>query len=129
LQEALLGVKNFFDTAFKGLFKNLESACHAFIFKSRFTYFSLSKVHLLENLGPQRLSREPFPSHDRPRGAKDMSSVRHFRAIIRRGDTLPAIWIIKKGRRYILVDGVHRIVAGLQEGVAEVPAYIVKADS
>lgn len=128
LREALQTVKKNFDTVFKGLFKNIESACQAFILNNRFTYFSLSKVHLLENLGEQRLSTEPFPPHDRPRGARDMSSVRHFREIIRRGEVMPAIWVIKKGRRYVLVDGVHRIVAALQEEFLEIPAYIVKAE-
>jgi hypothetical protein len=128
LREAMETVKNNFYTAFKGLFRNFESACYAFIFNSKFTYFSLSKASLLDNLNEQRLTNDPFPAHNRPRGAKDMGSVRHFRALIRRGEEITPIWIVKKGKKYVLIDGVHRIVACLQEGLLEIPAYIVKAD-
>lgn len=87
----------------------------------------MSKLHELENLGHQRLMTSAFPTKDNPRGSKDHSSTNYFRALIKKGDELPPIWIVKKGKRLVLIDGVHRIVAGLQEGLSKIPAYIVKA--
>ena len=107
------------------LFKTKEKASYAHIYKSNFEMFPLSKVKTLNNFNPDRLSSDPYPEHDRPRGDKDLESVKYQRKLLQRGLALPAIWIAKKGNIYTLLDGAHRIVATFLENKRSISAYIV----
>lgn len=86
---------------------------------------SLFRKQGVENFNSDRLSADPYPPHDRPRGRRDLTSVAHHRAMVReKGETLP-IWVAKRGRRYILLDGAHRLVATHLEGKSRIPAFVV----
>jgi len=90
--------------------------------------FPIIKCRELNNFNPARLSKDPYPKEDRPRGQADLDSVLHHRRIIRQqGDTEP-IWIVLKKGNYTLLDGAHRIIATYLETKRTIPAYIIHAD-
>lgn len=110
------------------LFSSLKTSSYYHIFKSKMIRFPLSKCRELNNFNPDRLSKDPYPKEDRPRGQKDLESVSHHRRIIgQKGDTQP-IWIALKKREYTLLDGAHRIIATYLENKRSIPAYIVDID-
>ena len=108
------------------LFSSLKISSYNHIFNSKFDMFPISKCKELNNFNPSRLSNEPYPKEDRPRGQKDLDSVLyHVRTIRKEGQTDP-IWIALKNGKYILLDGAHRIVATYLENKRTIPAYIVR---
>jgi len=110
------------------LFSSLNISSYYHIFKSKLVRFPLSKCRELHNFNPARLSKDPYPKEDRPRGQKDLESVLHHRRIIRqRGQTEP-IWIALKKGEYTLLDGAHRIVSTYLENKRNIPAYIIDID-
>jgi hypothetical protein len=110
------------------LFSSLKTSSYYHIFKSKMIRFPLSKCRELNNFNPDRLSKDPYPKEDRPRGQKDLESVSHHRRTIDdKGDTQP-IWIALKKREYTLLDGAHRIIATYLENKRSIPAYIVHID-
>lgn len=110
------------------LFKTKKSSMYYHFFHSRYVRFPVSELKILENFDTKRLSSNPYPKENRPRGQADLDSVLHHRQTIRqKGDTLP-IWIVLKGGTYTLLDGAHRIVAAYLERKRTIPAYIVHAD-
>jgi ParB-like chromosome segregation protein Spo0J len=84
--------------------------------------------YTLENVNPLRLSQDPYPEGDRPRGQRDLDSVKFHRRIIRKKGNTSPIWIAKKGNRYIILDGVHRLVASNLEHKRSIPCHIVHVD-
>jgi hypothetical protein len=67
----------------------------------------------------------PLPN-GRPRGDKDISSVKFYqKQIQQKEDTIP-IWIIQQNNKYVLLDGAHRIVASFIEGIKYINAYIIQ---
>ena len=73
-----------------------------------------------------RLPTNPYPEHYRPLGDEDLESVLYHRQMIREiGHTEP-IWIVLKDNQYILLDGVHRIVATYLENKQHVHSYLIK---
>lgn len=107
------------------VFQTKEKASYAHIFNSKFEMFPLSKAKDLNNFNPDRLTSTPYPEHDRPRGDKDLESLKYQRKLLRRGLQLPAIWIAKKGTTYTLLDGAHRIIATFLENKRSIAAYII----
>lgn len=109
------------------VFSSVKTASYSHIFESKLVDFQLSKCRNLGNFNPARLSKDPYPKEDRPRGQDDLDSVLHHRRTIRReGETEP-IWIALKDGEYTLLDGAHRIVATYLENKRTIPAHVVHA--
>lgn len=110
------------------LFSSQKVAAEHHVFNTTYEMLSMSDCKTLENIAATRFSSDPYPAHDRPRGQKDLESVKYHRRIIRKNGNTEPIWIAKKGERYIVLDGVHRIVASNLENKRQIPAYIVHVD-
>ena len=111
------------------LFKNKEESTMKHIFNSQLISFPLSKCKNLNNFNPERLQNSAinaYPLHDRPRGNKDISAVKYYQKEIQNKGNIQPIWIIKKHNNYILLDGVHRIVASYIENKKYIKAYLIK---
>jgi hypothetical protein len=110
------------------LFKSKKEATINHIFHSKLISFPLSKCKNLHNFNPKRLqisAVKSYPLHDRPRGNKDISSVKYYQKLIKNKLTIQPIWIILKNNNYILLDGAHRIVASYIENKKNIPAYLI----
>lgn len=106
-----------------GVFKNRAAASEAHIYKSSYTKIPMTLCKKLKNFNPDRLSSNPYPEKNRPRGSADLDSVKYHRDQIRRyGQTTP----IYLGSDNTLFDGAHRIVAYYLENKRQVPAYIIE---
>ena len=110
------------------LFSSQKLAAYSHVFNTTYKMLSMSDCKTLENIAATRFSSDPYPVHDRPRGQKDLDSVKYHRRIIRKNGHTEPVWIAKKGERYIMLDGVHRIVATNLENKRQIPAYIVHVD-
>ena len=109
------------------VFSSVKTSSYSLIFESKLVDFQVSKCRNLHNFNPDRLSKDPYPKEDRPRGQDDLDSVLHHRRTIRReGETEP-IWIALKDGEYTLLDGAHRIVATYLENKRTIPAHVVHA--
>ena len=112
------------------IFKNREDATMAHIFKSKLIKIPLTIFKNVDNFDPDRLkmsAEEAYPlPNGRPRGDKDISSVKFYqKQIQQKEDTIP-IWIIQQNNKYVLLDGAHRIVASFIEGIKYINAYIIQ---
>jgi hypothetical protein len=108
------------------LFSDKKDASYHHIFKSDYVLFPMNKCKDLENFNSEvRLSDNPYPADNRPRGKDDLDSVKYHRREIKKNGQVEPIWIAKKGNRYIKLDGVHRLVATYLENKRTIPAYIV----
>ena len=110
------------------LFKTKEEATMKHIFNSKLISFSLSKCKNLDNFNPERLQNsavKAYPLHNRPRGDKDISSVKYYKNLIKNKLEIQPIWIIKKNDSHILLDGAHRIVASYIENKKYIPTYLI----
>ena len=112
-----------------GLFPDEEAATRAHVLQTveatlPITMFKACKV---DNLNPARLSENPYPVENRPRGKADLASVAHHRRTIRsKGRVTSPVWLAKKDGKYIMLDGVHRVVATYLEKKRTIPAYVVR---
>lgn len=88
----------------------------------------MSQCRNLHNFNPARLSEDPYPKEDRPRGQKDLDSVLHHRRMIRQQGHTEPIWIVLKKGEYTLLDGAHRIVSTYLENKRTIPTYIIEID-
>lgn len=110
------------------IFKNRENASMAHIFKSKLVKIPLSTFKNVDNFDSNRLQEsavKAYPINDRPRGDKDISSVKYFQKKIQQKTDITPIWIIKKNNKYILLDGAHRIVASYIENKKYITAYLI----
>ena len=82
------------------LFSSLNISSYYHIFKSKLLRFPLSKCRELHNFNSARLSKDPYPKEDRPRGQKDLESVLHHRRIIRQHGHTEPIWIALDRRAF-----------------------------
>jgi ParB-like chromosome segregation protein Spo0J len=82
----------------------------------------------LDNFDSKRLSKNPYPEEDRPRGQKDLDSVLYHRRMIRKHGHTEPIWIVLKNGKYILLDGAHRIVSTYLENKRTIPSYVIHMD-
>ena len=112
------------------IFKNREDASLAHIFQSKLDKISLSifkDTNKVENFDPNRLqltAEDAYPL-PRPRGDKDISSVKFYQSQIQQQREIIPIWLIQQNNKYILLDGAHRIVASYIEDVKHINAYII----
>jgi len=111
------------------VFPSLEKATYHHIFHNEFTMLPLSKCRELQNFNPARLSKNPYPKDDRPRGQRDLDSVAHHRRIIRTQGCTEPIWVADVDGEHTLLDGAHRIVATYLEHKRTIPCYIVRSTS
>lgn len=112
-----------------GVFSNESSAIQSIISHTRKKRISLKlfKNGSVKNINPDRLSNNPYPKTDRPRGNNDMKSINYHRRTIRKnGQINDPIWIASKNNELVLLDGVHRIVATHLEQKRTIPAYVIK---
>lgn len=110
------------------LFKNRKDSSVAHIFKSKLTKLSSSKYKDLDNFNQNRLKKsaiKAYPLSDRPRGNKDISSVKFHQKQLQQNKNIEPIWILKKNKKNILLDGAHRIVANFIEGKQYIYAYLI----
>lgn len=108
------------------IFKNKQDALFAHIYKSKLVKIPLSRCKNFVNFNPDRLQKsavKAYPLHDRPRGKKDICSVKFYQKRIQLKKDITPIWIIQKNKKYTLLDGAHRIVASYIEGVRYIYAY------
>lgn len=111
------------------LFKSKEESTMMHIFNSKLISFPLSKCKYLYNFNPERLQSsaiKSYPLHNRPRGDKDISSVKYYQKLIKNKLDIQPIWIIKRNNNYILLDGAHRIVASYIENKKYILTYLIK---
>ncbi len=110
------------------LFENKADAVFAHIFKSKLVKFPLDKFKNINNFNPNRLQNsavKAYPINDRPRGNNDISSVKYYQKQLQQKKPITPIWIIRKNKKYILLDGAHRIVASYIEGEKNINAYLI----
>tara|TARA_B100000029_G_C17495073_1_gene930508 strand:+ start:37 stop:429 length:393 start_codon:yes stop_codon:yes gene_type:complete len=110
------------------LFKNRTDSSLAHIFKSKLVKFSLSKFKNVDNFDVVRLKKsavKAYPLNNRPRGNNDISSVKFYQKQIQKKKDIQPIWMILKDKKYILLDGAHRIVASYIENKNNILAYII----
>lgn len=130
-KDAIASLKDSIGTSVAiGLYKTKEKASFAHTKKVKAKRFSLRffKTRCIENLGPQRLTANPYPIANRPRGKDDLLSVSYQRKTIRRkGDISSPIWLHRsKKRQYTMLDGVHRLVAANLENLKTVPVFLIE---
>lgn len=117
------------------IFKNKEEASLVHIFQSKLDKISLSifenieDTNKVDNFDPNRLQKTaekayPLPN-GRPRGDKDISSVEFYQNQIKQNLGILPIWMIQQNNKYVLLDGVHRIVASYIEDIKYINAYII----
>lgn len=127
--EFLQDIKDSVDTSVSiKLFPSLKQSSYYHIFNSELVTFALSKCKELNNFNPARLSKDPYPEKDNPRGKKDLESVLHHRQIIRKHGHTEPIWIALKKGNYTLLDGAHRIVATYLENKRTIQTYLIDID-
>ena len=111
------------------IFKNREEAAFSHIFNSKLVKIPLNtfKNDNVDNFNSIRLQNsavKAYPLTRRPRGNKDISSVKYYQKQIQQKKEVTPVWMIQKNKKYILLDGAHRIVASYIEDVP-VYAYII----
>lgn len=110
------------------IFKNREQASVAHIFNSKLVKIPLSTFKNVDNFDPIRLQKsvtKAYPLHDRPRGNKDISGVKYHQKKIQQNNDVMPIWMIQKNKKYILLDGAHRIVASYIEDKHYINAHVI----
>jgi hypothetical protein len=112
-----------------GFFKSIKDSTNAHIYKSKLVNFPLSKFNNVDNFNSNRLQNsavKAYPINDRPRGKADISSVKFYQKQLQQSKNIQPIWILQINKKYVLLDGAHRIVASYIESIASIPAYIIK---
>lgn len=110
------------------IFKTRQTSVYYHIFHSSYEKFPLSQLITLDNFDTKRLSKNPYPEEDRPRGQKDLDSIAYHRRMIRKQGHTEPIWIALKKGKYTLLDGAHRIVSTYLENKRTIPSYVVHMD-
>ena len=110
------------------LFSSEKVAAHHHIFNTKYKMLSMAECRSFEHIDLIRFSSDPYPADNRPRGQKDLDSLKYHRRIIRKYGHTEPIWIAKKGARHIILDGVHRIDATNLENKRQIPAFILNID-
>ena len=111
------------------IFKNREEAAFSHIFNSKVVKIPLNtfkngNVDNFDSVRFQKSALKAYPLTDRPRGKEDISSVKYYQKQIQQKKEITPVWMIQKNKKYILLDGAHRIVASYIEDVP-VYAYII----
>ena len=111
------------------IFKNREEAAFSHIFNSKIVKIPLNtfKNDNVDNFDSVRLQNsaiKAYPLNDRPRGNEDIISVKYYQKQIQQKKEITPVWMIQKNKKYILLDGAHRVVASYIEDVP-VYAYVI----
>jgi hypothetical protein len=112
------------------IFKNYKDASYSHIFNSKLVKkiplktFNNNNVNNFNSDRLQKSAVKAYPINNRPRGNKDISSVKYYQKQIQQKKEITPIWMIQKNNKYILLDGAHRIVASYIENIP-VDAYII----
>jgi hypothetical protein len=111
------------------LFKNREEAAYSHIFNSKVVKIPLNtfkndNVINFDSVRLQNSAVKAYPLNDRPRGKEDIISVKYYQKQIQQKKEITPVWMIQKNKKYILLDGAHRIVASYIEDIP-VYAYII----
>jgi hypothetical protein len=112
------------------IFKNREYASMMHIFNSKLvkipisTFFNVDNVDNFDPIRLQKSATKAYPLNNRPRGKYDINSVKYHQKQIQQKNIIP-IWMIQKNKKYILLDGVHRIVASYIEDKYYIYAYVI----
>lgn len=111
------------------IFKTREEAAFSHIFNSKIVKIPLNtfKNDNVDNFDSVRLQNsavKAYPLNDRPRGNEDIISVKYYQKQIQQKKEITPVWMIRKNKKYILLDGAHRIVASYIEDVP-VYAYVI----
>lgn len=113
------------------LFENKQDAHLAHILKSKLVEIPLSTFanNSVENFNSVRLKEsaaKAYPLDDRPRGNADISSVEyHQKQTKQQNGIINPIWLLYENKKYVLLDGAHRIIASHIEGVEFIRACII----
>jgi hypothetical protein len=110
------------------IFKNKKESSFAHIFNSKLVKIPLSIFKNIDNFNPDRLQKsavKAYPINNRPRGNSDIRSVKYYQKQIKEKKEVTPIWIIEKNKKYILLDGSHRIVASYIEKCKYINAYLI----
>jgi hypothetical protein len=123
------GLQDSIDTAIDmNLFANRPDAAVAHIFQSKLVKIPLTLFNDVDNFDVARLQKSAetaYPSSNRPRGDNDLYSVEYYQKQIQKQNEIPPIWMIQNNKKYLLLDGAHRIVASYIENVQYMDAYII----
>ena len=114
-----------------GLFLSKDAAMRSHIDVSKPVKFPMSRFAkgVVDNFDTTRLqdsAAEAYPPANRPRGARDLSSVKFYVGELAAGRNPQPIWVLSKNNKFILLDGAHRIVASHIARTKYVIAYVVK---
>jgi hypothetical protein len=110
------------------IFKNREEASMAHIFKSNLVKIPLSAFTDVDNFNPDRLKKKAinaYPLNDRPRCDSDITCVKYYQKQIEQKKEISPIWIVQINKKYVLLDGAHRIVASYILGKKNINAYVI----
>lgn len=110
------------------IFKNVEDASVAHIFKSKLVKLPLSMFTDVDNFNPDRLKKKAtkaYPINDRPRCDSDITCVKYYQKQIKQKKEISPIWMIQINNKYVLLDGAHRIVASYILGKKNINAYVI----
>jgi hypothetical protein len=110
------------------IFKNVEDASVAHIFKSMLVKLPLSMFTDVNNFNPDRLKKKAtnaYPINDRPRCESDITCVKYYQKQLQQKKEISPIWMIQINNQYILLDGAHRIVASHILGKKNINAYVI----
>jgi hypothetical protein len=110
------------------IFKNVEDASVAHIFKSMLVKLPLSMFTDVNNFNPDRLKKKAtnaYPINDRPRCESDITCVKYYQKQLQQKKEISPIWMIQINNQYILLDGAHRIVASYILGKKNINAYVI----
>ena len=111
------------------IYKNKKEALFAHVYKSKLTKLPISIFKNIDNFNINRLQKsavKAYPLNNRPRGNKDINSIKYYQKQIQLKKDIMPIWIIKINKKYILLDGAHRIVSSYIENKRFINAYIIK---
>jgi len=111
------------------IFKNKEEAAFSHIFNYKIVKIPLNtfKNNNVDNFNSDRLHKsavKAYPLVDRPRGDEDITSVKYYQKQIQQKKEITPVWLIQKNKKYILLDGAHRVVASYIEDIP-VYAYVI----
>jgi len=112
-------------------FENKQQAHLAHVLKSKLVEIPLYMFanNVVENFNSDRLKEsaaKAYPPDDRPRGNFDISSVEyHQNQVNQQNGIINPIWLLYKNKKYVLLDGAHRIIASYIEDVKYINAYVI----
>ncbi len=73
----------------------------------------------------QRTAEKAYPKNNRPRGSNDIKSVKYLVSKIKNDNNTKPIYLHKKGKKYTLLDGAHRVIAHHISNKQNISAYVV----